>query len=220
MTAAAGATGTVSAQEGTTTTGAGGTGTGGTTGGGGTTGAGGTAGGEGTTGSDGDSEPAVHYRFGGRVSAWQGREPETIADSTNPTLNLEAGQTYRVTWENLDGVAHNFTIQDSSGSNLASTATTSEEGATLTFTFTASEQMAQYICTIHPTTMVGDIELGGGGTGGGGGAEQEINPEEMGVPLRPHYVGIVTVLMMIVSLVYAFFVLKYGESEHSSSPNQ
>lgn len=38
----------------------------------------------------------------------------------------------------------------------------SNQGETLSLTFTASEEMDQYICTVHPTTMVGDIQTGGG----------------------------------------------------------
>lgn len=39
--------------------------------------------------------------------------------------------------------------------------TISEEGAMQALQFTATEEMAQYICTVHPTTMVGDVSLGG-----------------------------------------------------------
>lgn len=110
----------------------------------------------------GGQDVAIHYRLGGRVQGWQGREPQRIADVENPTLRLEAGRAYRVTWENLDGVPHDFTIRDAQGNDLARTETTSEEGETLTLTFTATEEMAEYVCTIHPSTMVGDVELGNG----------------------------------------------------------
>lgn len=128
-----------------------------------TDGAGGTDTATGTgTGTD-QQQIATHYRFGGSVEAWMGREPQRIADAQNPTLELEAGRTYEVTWENLDGVPHDFTILDSEENVLAQTEMASEEGASLTLTFTASQEMAQYICTIHPSTMVGGIEITGGG---------------------------------------------------------
>lgn len=114
------------------------------------------------TATPGGQQIATHYRLGARVQGWQGREPQRIADTENPTLQLEAGRTYEVTWENLDGVPHDFTIQDAQGNNLSGTEIMSEEGQTLTLTFTASEEMAKYICTVHPTTMVGDIQFGGG----------------------------------------------------------
>jgi hypothetical protein len=67
---------------------------------------------------------------------------------------------------------------------------------------------------------VGEVETesegGGGGEGGGG----ELHPEEMGVPFRAHFVGIATLLGIAVALVFTFYLLKYGESAHSSSPNR
>ncbi|WP_327052033.1 plastocyanin/azurin family copper-binding protein [Halomicrococcus gelatinilyticus] len=53
------------------------------------------------------------------------------------------------------------------------TETIAEQGATQTLQFVVTPDVAQYICTIHPTTMVGDVETqgdgGGGGNGGNGG---------------------------------------------------
>lgn len=114
------------------------------------------------TGTAGTQQVATHYKFGGTVEGWQGREPQGIAGKQNPTLTLEAGTKYRVTWENLDGAAHNFTIRDSDGNRLASTKTASKQGTTLSLTFTASEHMAHYFCTKHPDTMVGTINSTGG----------------------------------------------------------
>ncbi|USZ68162.1 plastocyanin/azurin family copper-binding protein [Halorussus salilacus] len=37
-----------------------------------------------------------------------------------------------------------------------------EEGAVQAVRFTASEEMATYICEVHPTTMEGDVEIEGG----------------------------------------------------------
>lgn len=114
------------------------------------------------TGTAGTQQAATHYRFGGKVEGWQGREPQRIADAVNPTLNLEAGRTYKVTWENLDGAPHNFAIRDSQGNAVLETEIISEQGATQTTTFTATEQMTEYLCQVHPTTMLGQIKFGGG----------------------------------------------------------
>ncbi|WP_458209050.1 hypothetical protein [Haladaptatus sp. NG-SE-30] len=155
-------------------------------------------------------QPVETFQFGGRVQAWQGQAPEDISDQENPTIQLQAGQVYEVTWENLDGQPHTFALQDSDGQNLpvifpdvevnttgtqtTTTTTTgtrtttggtvtppedaidvteqlSQQGATQTLRFVATQDVAQYICTIHPTTMVGDVNLqgGGGGNGGNGG---------------------------------------------------
>ncbi|WP_226010860.1 PQQ-dependent sugar dehydrogenase [Halomicrobium salinisoli] len=125
-------------------------------------------------------EDATTYRFGGEVAGWQGRAPSEIEGETNPTIELEAGTEYEVVWENLDGQPHDFVIQDDQGNDLVGTEITEEEGATLSFTFTASEEMAQYICTVHPTTMIGDIEMAGGDGGAMDGeqpAQQRYVPE-------------------------------------------
>ncbi|WP_132059911.1 plastocyanin/azurin family copper-binding protein [Halorussus amylolyticus] len=44
----------------------------------------------------------------------------------------------------------------------------SEEGAIQAVRFTATEEMTTYICTVHPTTMVGDVEIEGGDGEDGG----------------------------------------------------
>ncbi|WP_227379768.1 cupredoxin domain-containing protein [Haladaptatus halobius] len=105
-------------------------------------------------------------RLGGRVEAWQGRAPQRIKGKENPTLTFKPGKKYKVVWENLDGQPHDFTIQDSKGNNIKKTPIVSNQGATRSLTFTATKKMDQYICTVHPTTMVGDIEIGQQ-TGGG-----------------------------------------------------
>lgn len=51
-------------------------------------------------------------------------------------------------------------------------------------------------------------------------AEQELDPHEIGVPLQKHFIGIATFFSTFLTLVFAFYVLKYGESPHSGSPNR
>ncbi|WP_435076162.1 plastocyanin/azurin family copper-binding protein [Halococcus sp. AFM35] len=73
----------------------------------------------------------------------------------------------------------------------------------------------KYWCDPHKSAgMVGTIQVGSSG-GGGGGGEEEPSPEEMGVPFQAHFVGIATLLMMVLSLVYTFFLVKYGESPNA-----
>lgn len=125
--------------------------------------------------SQGTTAQAETYRFGGEVQAWHGRAPPAIEGETNPTIQLEAGTEYRVVWENLDGAPHDFTIQDGNGDDIVATERVSEEGETASLTFTASAEMARYICTIHPTTMVGDIQVAGGeGAAENGGVPLEL----------------------------------------------
>jgi len=78
----------------------------------------------------------------------------------------------------------------------------------------------EYYCTPHESAgMVGSITVQQGGGGGGGGGAAEQDPEHMGVPIQAHFVGIATILMIIVSLIYTFFVVKYGESPHTEGGN-
>lgn len=61
---------------------------------------------------DEQEEEIPTFALGGRVEAWQGRAPASIADQDNPTLELVAGETYRIVWRNDDGEPHNIAILD------------------------------------------------------------------------------------------------------------
>jgi hypothetical protein len=98
--------------------------------------------------------------LGGETSGWIGRAPSSIQGTTNPTLQLVTGQQYAIQWTNVDGLPHNVVIEDSDGNNLVRSEIISEQGATQTVTFTASEEMNEYYCEIHPTTMRGSISIG------------------------------------------------------------
>lgn len=115
------------------------------------------------------------YLLGGRVSGWQGREPEAIAQQTNPTLTLRAGGQYEITWVNVDGLPHNVAILDGQGNVLEQTEVISEQGARQTLTFEATQEMATYVCEVHPNSMRGNIDVpgGGGGTGTSEGTPSE-----------------------------------------------
>ena len=52
-----------------------------------------------------------------------------------------------------------------------------------------------------------------------GGGQEPLDPEHMGVPFHPHYVGVSTIVMMVVSLLFTFFLLKYGESPNAKGGN-
>lgn len=95
----------------------------------------------------------------GRMSGWEGVSPSSIAGQTNPTLSLEAGTDYELTWTNGDGAPHNFNIEDAQGSVLLETEIMNEQGATQTVTFTARESMTEYFCAVHPTSMRGMVAV-------------------------------------------------------------
>lgn len=106
------------------------------------------------------------FRLGGRIAGWQGRSPSSIQGQTNPTLSLMPGKTYKIVWENLDGTPHNVVIEDANGNNLVRTKIITEQGATQSVTFTASKQMAEYYCEVHPQSMRGSVNVSGAGAGG------------------------------------------------------
>ncbi|MDZ7730889.1 MAG: plastocyanin/azurin family copper-binding protein [Natrialbaceae archaeon] len=90
-------------------------------------------------------------------------------DRSTPPLELEAGQTYEVTWENVDGEPHNFAILSGAGEQLRPGARYIEEqGATQTVEFEATGDMAEYYCEVHPDTMRGEISVTGNGDGATG----------------------------------------------------
>lgn len=95
----------------------------------------------------------------GRTAGWQGVAPDSIADTANPTLPLVAGQDYEVRWTNVDGAPHNFVIRSGEGQDIVSSDIISTQGATQNVRFTATEDMATYICDVHPTTMQGNVKI-------------------------------------------------------------
>ncbi|RJT05471.1 PQQ-dependent sugar dehydrogenase [Halococcus sp. IIIV-5B] len=115
----------------------------------------------GTGSAQSDSQPET-IRLGGEIAGWQGREPEAIAGTTNPSLELEPGVAYRIVWENLDGMGHNVAVLDEDDAVLTRTEVMSEEGERQSLTFTAREGMARYVCQPHSTSMSGSIRVGSG----------------------------------------------------------
>ncbi|WP_157971674.1 cupredoxin domain-containing protein [Halorussus litoreus] len=97
--------------------------------------------------------------LGGRTPGWRGVAPESIAGETNPTLPLVPGQDYRVRWTNVDGQPHNFVVLDSDGEAVVASDIIGTQDATQVVSFTASENMAEYYCEVHPTSMRGNVEL-------------------------------------------------------------
>jgi len=92
-------------------------------------------------------------------NAWTGVAPASI-EGENPTLTLQAGETYTLEWTNNNGGVHNFEIEAESGDTPVATDTMSTEGETQTVEFTATEGMTTYYCNPHRGLgMEGDIEI-------------------------------------------------------------
>jgi halocyanin-like protein len=138
-----------------------------------------------------------------------------------PGVQVDPGTT--VVWEwTGEGQQHNVVAEE--GGEFESELT-AEAGFTFEQTFD-SEGTIKYYCTPHRAlgmkgvVVVGSMPDSGGGDGGGGGGGGgggEVDLHTLGVPIQAHWVGGATVLGIIVSLVFTFYVLKYGESPNTGT---
>lgn len=104
-----------------------------------------------TTTAEGD------FVLGAETPGWQGIAPSSVEDQTNPELNLQAGKEYTVSWRYLDGLPHNFVIEDGSGNDVVTTKIERGKGTVRSVTFTATEEMEEYYCAVHPQSMRGTV---------------------------------------------------------------
>jgi halocyanin-like protein len=134
-------------------------------------------------------------------------------------VHVDKGTTVKFEWTG-NGGGHNVIAEDGtfdSGTAVAA--------AGVNFEYTFEEGgVYNYYCQPHKSLgMKGSIVVGQPGadypTIAAAGGSKPANPEHMGVPFQAHYVGIATVLMMIVSLIFTFFLLKYGETPHAKGGN-
>ncbi|WP_276301412.1 twin-arginine translocation signal domain-containing protein [Halorussus lipolyticus] len=98
--------------------------------------------------------------------------PSDVYEEANGTdagesisLNVSGGNVTGVSTGNMTG---NMTGgEPASDSLVGKTEIISEQGAVQGARFTATEEMATYICLVHPNTMVGEVALEGGDGGMG-----------------------------------------------------
>lgn len=121
----------------------------------------GTTGNESSGGTDEAVEAGSTIRLGGESQGWVGQQPESIVDETNPSLRLQAGETYEIVWENLDGAEHELIFVDGNGEELEASESSESESETVSMEFTAGEELAEYFCEYHPEAMRGTIEITG-----------------------------------------------------------
>ncbi|RCU46221.1 halocyanin domain-containing protein [Haloplanus salinus] len=124
----------------------------------------------------------------------------------------------KIVWEwNGEGGQHNVVAEE--GGEFESELV-AEAGFTFEQTL-ESEGVVKYFCQPHRALgMKGVVVVGempGGGSEGGGGGGGEVDLHELGVPIQAHWVGSATILGIIVSLIFSFYVLKYGESPHTGT---
>jgi len=135
-------------------------------------------------------------------------------------LTIQPGTTVVWTWDSDNhNVVPNAQPDDADwGGTEGGDSQTYNTGHEYEYTFDV-EGDYEYYCTPHRQAgMTGTITVTTDTGGGGGTAEQD--PEHMGVPFQAHFVGLATLLMIVVSVIYTFFVLKYGESPHTSGSNR
>lgn len=94
-------------------------------------------------------EPSEVFYLELDEDGWIGESPDEIAGETNPTLSVEAGETYAIVWtlrteRERHKPGHNIVIHDEEGNHFTYTEFLSNEGASRTLTFTADEEMVYY----------------------------------------------------------------------------
>lgn len=107
-------------------------------------------------------EPDTRIVFFAETAGWEGVEPSEIEDEVNPTLVLEEGEDYEIGWEEGDGSEHNIEIWDEDDNvvdDLETEWVAEPDDDDQFLEFTASEEMASYVCEPHATTMVGDLQV-------------------------------------------------------------
>jgi len=125
-----------------------------------------------------------------------------------------------VTWEWTGGGGeHNVETVD--GPADLDSQLTSSAGETYEYEFTEEDEgITDYVCAPHEgLDMKGAVAVGDDvptrEVGAGGGGWPEDFAGEVGVPLQKHYIGIISFFGIAVSLVFTFYVLKYGESPNT-----
>ncbi|WP_440772316.1 plastocyanin/azurin family copper-binding protein [Natronorubrum sp. DTA28] len=109
-------------------------------------------------------ESGTQIRFDGQTSGWVGLEPPAIDGEENPTLHLEAGETYDIGWVTGDGQHHNIELwneNDEVVDDYRTDLTDAEEPDDQLLEFEASEELAYYVCDPHSGTMRGEIRTDG-----------------------------------------------------------
>ncbi|WP_299330899.1 halocyanin domain-containing protein [Haloplanus sp.] len=131
-------------------------------------------------------------------------------------VQVDPGTT--VVWEwTGEGGQHNVVAEE--GGDFESDLS-ADAGFTFEQTFEEAT-VAKYFCQPHRglgmkgVVVAGDIPDSGGGGGGGEGGGVDLHT--LGVPIQAHWVGAATILGIIVSLIFSFYVLKYGESPHTGT---
>jgi plastocyanin len=182
-----------------------------------------TAGGEGT--STGTAQGTGTGTSTGGSGGAAGGATETVAvgpggslvytPGTEEPLEIAPGTTVEFVWESDN---HNIVVDaQPDGANWEGHEPIENTGFTYSHTFDTLGEY-EYHCAPHQsagmvaTLIVTENPGAGGGEGGG---EKEL--EELGVPIQAHWVGAATILGIIVTVIFTFYILKYGESPNTGT---
>lgn len=141
---------------------------------------------------------------------------------TDDPLVIPPGTTVHFVWETS---THNIVVESQPDeASWDGHETIEDSGFEYEHTFDVTGDYEFYCQPHRGQGMVGEITVEEGapapGADAGAGVVEEADPEEMGVPFQAHFVGIATILAIVISLVFTFFLLKYGESPHSGYPRK
>jgi len=136
---------------------------------------------------------------------------------TDNPLEIKPGTTVKFVWKTG---GHNIVVtKQPDGADWQGHEPIEDQGFTYTHTFTVKGEY-DFHCQPHKSLgMVATMKVTDNPSTPAAG-QATIDPEEMGVPFQAHYVGIAAITGLIVSLVFTFYTLKYGESPNASSPNR
>jgi halocyanin-like protein len=135
-------------------------------------------------------------------------------------IHVDNGATVQFEWTG-EGGAHNVVSDGEGPLNSGSAVDTS--GVEYEYTF-EEDGIYPYYCAPHQSLgMKGAIVVGTdyptAGGGDEGGEVETLDPAEAGVPIQPHWVGIGSGLAIVVTTIFTFYLLKYGESAHTKGGN-
>jgi halocyanin-like protein len=157
------------------------------------------------------------------VSVTVGGNPNGGYSFIPAAIHVDPGTTVLWEWSG-EGGAHNVVSRDvpDGAESFDSGNPVSTEGTTFEHAF-ETDGIHTYYCNPHlGQGMKGAVAVGEvprKAVSSGPPTRTEPNPSEMGVPIQAHWVGIATILMLVASFVFTFFLLKYGESPNAKGGN-
>ncbi|MFC7215411.1 plastocyanin/azurin family copper-binding protein [Saliphagus sp. GCM10025334] len=174
------------------------------------------AGGNGEGGEEGGNESADG---GGGGGGGGGTETVEVDDNEFVPADLTVQPGTTVVWEWVGDADHNVAPSEIPEDADWEGHPDLQSDGTYEHTFEV-EGTYDYICEPHVSVgMTGSIEVTQD-AGGEGAAAADVDIHDLGVPIQKHFVGVASFFAIFIALVFTFYLLKYGESAHTSSPGR